>query len=58
VVEIKTSSGKILNIDCDWFAEAVPREFMLENCVDMKAERVKCPIYNECWRIFTRRGGE
>jgi hypothetical protein len=56
MVEIRTADGKTVDLDCDWFAdESVPSEFMLEHCVDMKAEKVKCPIYNECWRIYTRR---
>ena len=54
-MEIITADKRKLNIECEFFAdETVPNSYVIENCVT-KDILPKCPAYNECWKIYTRR---
>jgi hypothetical protein len=58
-MEVTKSNGKVVEIDCDFFAdETVPTDYQWGHCFDMTTKSPMCPVFRECYMIYTRRREE
>ena len=54
-MQVVRENGKMVEIDCDFFAdESVENTFVIGHCMDDRGNP-KCPVFKECWSIYTRR---
>jgi hypothetical protein len=55
-MEVVKENGKVVEVDCDYFAdESLSLDVAKELCFTDKGIP-KCPVYHECWKVYTRRG--
>ena len=54
-MEVVKENGKVVEIDCDFFAdETLPNEVAKNICFSEQGAP-KCPVFHECWSVYTRR---
>lgn len=54
-MQVVKGDGKAVEIDCEWFAdESIPLELVVGKCTDERGNP-KCPVFRECYVIYTRR---
>ena len=53
---IKRTDGKDIDTDCEYFAdENVDNEYVKEHCFVSGTNTPKCPLFRDCFEIYTRR---
>lgn len=53
-MQITKSDGKLVEVDCDFFAdETVPDDFVIRHCMGGGGNPI-CPIFRECWFMYMR----
>ena len=55
---IKRTDGQEVEIDCEFFGdENVDNEYVKEHCFTLYGVP-KCPVWRDCWVVYTRRREE
>jgi hypothetical protein len=53
---IKRTDGKEIDTDCEYFAdENVDNNYVKEHCFVLGTNIPKCPLWIDCFSIYTRR---
>ncbi len=57
-MQVIKENGKVVEVDCDNFAdESFPLSEIRIKCYDERGYP-KCPVWEECFKIYTRRANE
>ena len=57
MAEIVLKDGKTtVEVECEWFADpGVPPDFVMGHRFDEATRAVVCPLFRDCYTVYTRR---